>query len=239
MEKILISACLVGDNCTWRGDNNYLPFIEELKKKYELVPFCPEVAGGLSIPREPCEIRGADIVTKDGTSKAKEYNLGAQKALQACKLFNITIAILKESSPSCGVRNIYDGHFNQTKIVGKGITTQMLESHGVRCYSSEADLRFLIAEEKKKEKEYLSFEERGALRRKKGKSSSSPRKPRSEKKEQAGVSKEKKFFPKNGEKKPFRKNEGKKPFGKKGGKKNFAKKPYRGKRIQKTNKKSA
>lgn len=206
MEKILISACLVGDNCTWRGDNNYLPFIEELKKKYELVPFCPEVAGGLSIPREPCEIRGADIVTKDGTSKAKEYNLGAQKALQACKLFNITIAILKESSPSCGVRNIHDGHFNQTKIVGKGITTQMLESHGVRCYSSEADLRFLVAEEKKKEKEYLSFEERGALRRKKGKFLSS-RKPKTEKKEKEGVAKERK---------PFRKNEGKKPFGKKG-----------------------
>lgn len=162
MEKILISACLLGENTRYDGGNNYLPIIEKLKEKYDLLPFCPEVAGGLSIPREPCEIKGLDVVTKDGTSKMKEYDLGARKALQACKLFGIRIAILNESSPSCGVRNIHDGHFNGTKIPGKGITTRLLEENGIRCYSSFDDLSFLIKEEVKEEKEYLSYDERVA-----------------------------------------------------------------------------
>ncbi len=160
MEKILISACLIGDNTRYDGGNNYLPIVEKLKEKYDLIPFCPEVMGGLNIPRDPCEIKGLEIVTKDGVSKTKEYNLGAKKALQACKLFGIRIAILMESSPSCGVRNIHDGHFNKTKIPGKGITTRLLEENGIACYSSFDDLSFLIEEPQKKEKEYISYEER-------------------------------------------------------------------------------
>ncbi len=160
MEKILISACLIGDFTRYDGGNNYLPIVEKLKEKYDLIPFCPEVMGGLSIPRDPCEIRGSEVVTKAGVSKTKEYNLGAKKALDACKLFGIRIAILKESSPSCGVRNIHDGHFNQTKIPGKGITTRLLEENGIACYSSFDDLSFLIEDPFKKEKEYVSYEER-------------------------------------------------------------------------------
>ncbi len=160
MEKILISACLVGENTRYDGKSNFLPIVEKLKEKYDLIPFCPEMAGGLSVPRDPCEIKGADIVTKDGTSKAKEYNLGAKKALEACKLFGIRIAILMESSPSCGVRNIHDGHFNGTKIPGKGVTTRLLEMNGIHCYSSIDDLSFLIKEESNEGKEYLSYEDR-------------------------------------------------------------------------------
>ena len=81
MEKILISACLVGENTRYDGKNNYLPIVEKLKEKYELIPFCPEVMGGLLTPREPCEIQGPDVKTKDGVSKVKEYNLGAKKSL--------------------------------------------------------------------------------------------------------------------------------------------------------------
>ncbi len=162
MEKILISACLVGENTRYDGKNNYLPIVEKLKERYDLIPFCPEMAGGLSVPREPCEIKGIDIVTKEGVSKSKEYNLGAKKALEACKLFGIRIAILMESSPSCGVRNIHDGHFNTTKIPGKGITTRLLEENGIHCYSSYDDLTFLIREDSKEGKEYLSYEDRVA-----------------------------------------------------------------------------
>ncbi len=160
MEKILISACLVGENTRYDGKSNYLPIVEKLKEKYDLIPFCPEMAGGLSVPRDPCEIKGLDIVTKEGVSKAKEYNLGAKKALEACKLFGIRIAILMESSPSCGVRNIHDGHFNKTKIPGKGVTTRLLESNGIHCYSSVDDLSFLIRDDSKEGKEYLSYDER-------------------------------------------------------------------------------
>ncbi|MDD5885801.1 MAG: DUF523 domain-containing protein [Erysipelotrichaceae bacterium] len=154
MEKILISACLVGDKTRYDGGDNYAPFVEKLREKYELIPFCPEVAGGLSIPREPCEIRGADVVTKDGASKASEYQLGAKKALEACRLFGISIAILKESSPSCGVRNVYDGRFRQTKIEGKGVTTRLLEANGIHVYSSLDDLSFLWEETKEEPKQH-------------------------------------------------------------------------------------
>lgn len=177
MEKILISACLVGENTRYDGKSNYLPIVEKLKEKYDLIPFCPEVAGGLSIPRDPCEIKGLDIVTKDGVSKAKEYNLGAKKALEACKLFGIRIAILMESSPSCGVRNIHDGHFNKTKIPGKGVTTRLLETNGIHCYSSLDDLSFLIQEESKEGKEYLSYDERTSYLRNRSRMKKGPRRP--------------------------------------------------------------
>lgn len=184
MEKILISACLVGDNTRYDGGNNYLPVVEKLKEKYELIPFCPEVMGGMSIPREPCEIQGPDVKTKDGVSKVKEYNLGAKKALEACRLFGIRIAILAESSPSCGVRNVYDGHFNQTKIPGKGITTRLLEENGIACYSSLDDLSFLFTEPEKKEKEYVSYEERDFELRHPKKRRFGDRKPRFVKKDE-------------------------------------------------------
>lgn len=253
MEKILVSACLLGENTRYDGGNNYLQVIEKLKEKYDLIPFCPEVAGGLSTPREPCEIKGLDVVTKDGSSKSKEYNLGAKKALQACKLFGINIAILNESSPSCGVRNIHDGHFNGTKIPGKGITTRLLEENGIHCYSSFDDLSFLFKEEEKKEKEYISYEERGMIKRKKKRDSdklaykkkktfrkkdkeeSEEKKPSFEKKSSfkkktfhKDFKNKKQFHHKDGEK-SFNKEKGKKSFGKKSFKKNSFKKSFKGK----------
>ena len=208
MEKILISACLVGENTRYDGKNNYLPIVEKLKEKYELIPFCPEVMGGLLTPREPCEIQGPDVKTKDGVSKVKEYNLGAKKALEACRLFGIRIAILAESSPSCGVRNIYDGHFNQTKIPGKGITTRLLEENGIACYSSLDDLSFLFTDPEKKEKEYLSYEERDyQLRHPMKKRRFGDRKPRFVKKDEEKPGEEK-ASSNEGEKKEFTKKEG-------------------------------
>lgn len=208
MEKILISACLVGENTRYDGKNNYLPIVEKLKEKYELIPFCPEVMGGLLTPREPCEIQGPDVKTKDGVSKVKEYNLGAKKALEACRLFGIRIAILAESSPSCGVRNIYDGHFNQTKIPGKGITTRLLEENGIACYSSLDDLSFLFTDPEKKEKEYLSYEERDyQLRHPMKKRRFGDRKPRFVKKDEEKPGEEK-ISSNEGEKKEFTKKEG-------------------------------
>ncbi len=208
MEKILISACLVGENTRYDGKNNYLPIVEKLKEKYELIPFCPEVMGGLGIPREACEIQGPDVKTKEGVSKVKEYNLGAKKALEACRLFGIRIAVLAESSPSCGVRNIYDGHFNQTKIPGKGITTRLLEENGIACYSSLDDLSFLFTDPEKKEKEYVSYEERDyQLRHPIKKRKFGDRKPRFVKKDEE---KPAEGTPSNteGEKKEFPKKEG-------------------------------
>ena len=146
MEKILISACLVGEKCRYDGGENPFPFAEELAKKYELVPFCPEVAGGLSTPRDPAEIRKNSVVTATGKDVTAAYNAGAEAALKACKYFGIRIAILKDNSPSCGPRHIDDGNFTHTHIEGLGVTARLLIANGIKVYAETDSLDFLLGE---------------------------------------------------------------------------------------------
>ena len=135
MEKILISACLVGDKCKYDGHTNYTPLIKDLLEKYELVPFCPEVEGGLPTPRKPSERKGDKVVNNAGKDVTRNFELGAEKALNICKYLNIKIAILKENSPSCGVNQIYDGNFNKKLIKGEGVTTELLRKNGITVYT--------------------------------------------------------------------------------------------------------
>ncbi len=137
MEKILISACLIGDNTKYDGSNNLFSRYKELLEKYELVPFCGEVEGGLTIPRKPAEIVKDRVINTKNKDVTQYYLQGAQKAYAICKYLNIKIAILKENSPMCGVKNVYDGTFTHKKISGQGILTQHLIKHGIKVYSEE------------------------------------------------------------------------------------------------------
>ena len=137
MEKILISACLVGDNCKYNGGNNLNPQIDALLEKYELIPFCPEVEGGLSIPRNPSEIKGDRVLMDNGKDVTREYELGARKALMLCLYLKIKIAVLKERSPSCGTHQIHDGSFSNKLIDGMGITAKLLKENGIKVYSED------------------------------------------------------------------------------------------------------
>jgi len=100
-----------------------------------LILLCPEVAGGLSIPREPAEIQGSFIITVAGDDVTGAFKQGAQKALEICQQHDIHIAILKEGSPSCGVSQINDGTFSHTKIAGQGMTAKLLQKHGVKVFN--------------------------------------------------------------------------------------------------------
>ena len=135
MEKILISACLVGDKCKYDGHTNYTPLIKDLLEKYELVPFCPEVEGGLPTPRKPSERKGDRVINNADKDVTRNFQLGAEKALNICKYLNIKIAILKENSPSCGVNQIYDGNFKNKLIKGEGVTTELLRKNGIAVYN--------------------------------------------------------------------------------------------------------
>lgn len=137
MQKILISACLIGDKVNYKGSGKYNPNVEKLKEKYLLVPFCPEVEGGLPIPRLPSEIVNEKVIRIDGKDVTKEYVSGASKALKICKYLNIKIAILKEKSPSCGSHFIHDGTFKDRLIKGEGITTKLLTKNGIKVYSED------------------------------------------------------------------------------------------------------
>lgn len=137
MERILISACLVGDNVKYDGGNNKNPLIEKLLEKYELVPFCPEVEGGLPTPRHPSEQRGEQVVNDLDEDVSDEFNRGADLALNICLYLKITKAILKERSPSCGVHEIYDGSFSHKVIPGMGVTAALLKRKGITVYSED------------------------------------------------------------------------------------------------------
>ena len=150
MQKILISACLVGEKCNYKGEGNYSPEIEKLREKYDLVLFCPEMEGGMKCPRNPSEIKGNQVVQKDGTDVTRQFELGANKALALCKYLGITKAVLKENSPSCGTHRIHNGYFMDRLIAGMGITARLLKSKGIEVYSeNEIDL---LLEPKKEEK---------------------------------------------------------------------------------------
>ena len=137
MEKILISACLIGDKTRYDGKSNYNPKIVDLLEKYELVPFCPEVEGGLSIPRIPSERKKDRVINKEGKDVTKYFIKGAELALNICQYLGIRIAILKEKSPSCGVNQIYDGSFSNKLKSGSGVTTDLLKRKGIKVISEE------------------------------------------------------------------------------------------------------
>lgn len=132
---IAASCCLIGENCTYAGKNNLCKEIKELYKQGEVLPLCPEVLGGLPIPRTPCEIVGEHVIDQNGKDKTKEYQLGAKIALEKCLENDIKIAVLKAKSPSCGKDFIYDGTFSHQLIEGNGIFVQMLKENGIQVYT--------------------------------------------------------------------------------------------------------
>ena len=137
MEKILISACLVGDKVKYDGHSNYNEKIKLLLEKYELVPFCPEVEGGLPTPRKPSERIRDRVKMENGKDVTKNYEKGAELALNICLYLGIKIVILKENSPSCGTHMIHNGHFINRLVAGMGVTARLLKEHGIEVYSEK------------------------------------------------------------------------------------------------------
>ena len=135
--KILVSACLMGRSCKYNGGHNFRQAVAELARRHELVEVCPEVMGGRTIPRKCIEIRDGRFVEADGTDVDDEVRDGVRQALEIAKKENVELAVLKSRSPTCGVRQIYDGTFSGTLIDGRGAQTEGLEVLGVRVLDDE------------------------------------------------------------------------------------------------------
>ena len=135
--KIAVSACLLGENCKYNGGNNYSEKVRDYAKGNEVIPVCPEVLGGLSIPREPAEIVNGIVSLKDGTSVDKEFRQGAKEALKIVKEQNADIVILQSRSPSCGVNTVYDGSFSGRIISGQGVFADLLRRNGIKVIDVE------------------------------------------------------------------------------------------------------
>lgn len=130
--KIMVSACLLGENCKYSGGNNRNEKVLAFLEGHEVIPVCPEVMGGLPIPRSPAEIVRGTVINRDGVNVDREYRLGAEMALEIAKREGIDLAILQSRSPSCGVKEIYDGTFSGTRIPGQGVTARLLGENGFR-----------------------------------------------------------------------------------------------------------
>ena len=135
--KIMVSACLLGQDCKYNGGNNYNEKVAEFIKGHEVVPVCPEVAGGLPIPRIPCEIVDGIVTGADGISRDTEFRSGARKCLEAALKEKWDLVILQPRSPSCGAGQIYDGTFSGKLIPGNGVFAQMLIDNGIKVMTAQ------------------------------------------------------------------------------------------------------
>lgn len=129
--KIAVSACLLGLNCKYNGENNLNENVLKLKEKHTLIPVCPEYFAELPCPRVPCEIKNGRVISKDNEDLTDKFFDGAEKTLYIAQENNCQIAILKERSPSCGFGEIYDGTFTSKTVKGNGIASQMLYDNGI------------------------------------------------------------------------------------------------------------
>lgn len=134
-EKIIVSACLLGNKVRYDGKDSFKEEIAALSEKYELIPVCPEVLGGLMIPRDPAEINGSLVLTNQGKDVTMNFREGAQTVLDLCKENHISKAIMKSKSPSCGKGKIYDGSFSHHLIDGNGIAVELLLKNDIKVYN--------------------------------------------------------------------------------------------------------
>jgi len=135
--KVAVSACLLGENCKYNVGNNYNKKLVNFVESYEVIAMCPEVLGGLAIPRPPAEIVNGLVRQKNGISVDNEFKKGAQKALNIIKKNKIGLVILQSRSPSCGVNNVYDGSFTGKLIEGKGVFARILEENNIEVIDVE------------------------------------------------------------------------------------------------------
>ena len=135
--KIMVSACLAGENCKYNGGNNRNEKILQLTADNEVLTVCPEEMGGLPTPRVPSEIKDGLVTAKDGRIVDTEFRAGAARCLEIAGRWQPDLVVLQSRSPSCGVKQRYDGTFSGRLVHGAGVTAQLLMENGFRCLDVE------------------------------------------------------------------------------------------------------
>lgn len=135
--KVLVSACLLGENCKYNGGNNYSQAVMDFVKDKEVLPVCPEMLAGMGCPRIPIEIVDGVLMDRDGKNVDASMRTAIAAILAQIRGEDIGCAILKSRSPTCGVKQVYDGTFSGTLISGSGLFAQALKAAGYRVMDSE------------------------------------------------------------------------------------------------------
>lgn len=141
--KVAVSACLVGKNTKYNGKNNYNEAVMKYLLDKEYVTICPEVIGGLPTPRVPSERKGNKVINKMGEDVTINFFDGTQKEIEKLLKENINIIIVKEKSPSCGYKQIYDGTFTNTLTEGNGVFVDLALQNGFIIYT-EKDIEKMV-----------------------------------------------------------------------------------------------
>ena len=134
---VLVSACPLGENCKYNGGNNYHQAVIDFVADKDVIPVCPEVAGGLPVPRNPVEISDGQVFDAHGQNYDQEFQAGIDRTLASMAGKDIDLAILQSRSPSCGVNQIYDGSFTGKKIAGSGLFARKLKELGYEILDVE------------------------------------------------------------------------------------------------------
>lgn len=132
-----VSACLCGVCCRYDGKTKCEPEIKKLYDSGKALLICPEVMGGMSTPRSPSEIVGQRVMSIDGEDNTEYFERGAKAALEICRKYKVRKAILKQNSPSCGSRQVYDGSFSGKLIDSMGVTARLLSENEIEIFSEK------------------------------------------------------------------------------------------------------
>ena len=135
--KIVVSACLLGENCKYNGGNNYNAAVAEYVKGKEILTICPEMMAGMGCPRTPIEIVGGVLMDRDGNNVDAAMRKAVEKAMELIRKEEIQCAVLQSRSPTCGVNQIYDGSFSGKLIPGSGVLAQTLKKAGYQVMDAE------------------------------------------------------------------------------------------------------
>ncbi len=135
--NIVVSSCLLGENCKYNGGNNLNEKVCELGKDNTIISICPEVLAEAGIPRVPVEIKDGRLVNSAGKDVHEQYIQGIQKALEQLSTEDIDLVVLQSRSPTCGVKQIYSGDFNKTLVLGQGLFAKTLIEKGYKVIDVE------------------------------------------------------------------------------------------------------
>ena len=134
---IIVSACLLGDNCKYNGGNNLSEKLVEHLRGKEIMKLCPELEAGLGVPRPPIELKDGVPYRECGECVEEPLNSAIERIKARLDGKEIEYAILKSRSPTCGASSIYDGSFTHTLIPGQGILARALTALGIKVIDSD------------------------------------------------------------------------------------------------------
>ncbi len=135
--KVLVSACLLGENCKYNGGNNDCPTVHAFVKDKEVLPVCPEMMAGLGCPRTPIEIVDGVVMDREGRNVDRAIRNAVEAAMELVRQESVECAVLQPRSPTCGVKQIYDGSFSGRRISGSGVFAKALLDAGYTVLEPE------------------------------------------------------------------------------------------------------